>query len=297
MEERRQRLARRAMMRKINKPLVNKHPGPEGGRYSYHNRICGLPLETLKKMLDRYKPNLRSRFPEKHLKLECLDHPISTSEAIELLRSEFNKYLNQRVDIASKAKLRLDGRCFEGLKDMKNSNYKNDMEKKETQVTGQPSPNHSELKDVIQISRKEAFTHISFKQLEKQYRLNWHFSQERGALTEKNSKRKKISMEDTAVAFDSRRNIKVDHKFDSEKKEGLLRQPLKKLITSIQNKAVIHIFIPDKDIQQISNKMNSVPKHIKNVIHIYITITSIEGFHHNLLFKIQYLRKRMIPNQ
>ena len=110
-EERRLRLERRKLIRKINQPLLNKTQHQGGGRHhqSYHNRVCQLPLITLKRMLRRYQPKLASRFTKNNWQQESVFDLISTSEAIELLRSEFARYLsNQRDLLSGKGPLNLE---------------------------------------------------------------------------------------------------------------------------------------------------------------------------------------------
>ena len=189
-EERQLRLRRRAMMRKINKPLSNPRPGLSSSSHSSHERVCRLPLETLKKMLVKYRPKLASRFEAVKSKPGYSDY-FEESDVTELLRSEFARYILNKIKETSLG-LSLEGKCFE--------NFRKCQERKEKDTGKQPitegSFKSSDFNGIISVSRKETFTKVSFKQLEKQYRLKWRYSKSRGILEEKYRRRRKGIVED-----------------------------------------------------------------------------------------------------
>ena len=184
-EERLRRLRRRAMMRKINKPLSNPRPGLGSSSHSSHQRVCHLPLETLKKMLVKYRPKLASRFEAVRSGPGYSDY-LEENDVTEILRSEFARYILKRIKETS-GELSLEGKCFE--------NFKKCQERKEKDTERQPRTDgpskSSDLNGIISVSRKETFTKVSFKQLEKQYRLKWRYSKSRGVLEEKFQRRRK----------------------------------------------------------------------------------------------------------
>ena len=190
-EERLRRLRRRAMMRKINKPLSNPRPGLGSSSHSSHQRVCHLPLETLKKMLVKYRPKLAARFEAVRSGPGYSDY-LEENDVTEILRSEFARYILKRIKETS-GELSLEGKCFE--------NFKKCQERKEKDTERQPRTDgpskSSDLNGIISVSRKETFTKVSFKHLEKQYRLKWRYSKSRGVLEEKFQRRRKGIVEDS----------------------------------------------------------------------------------------------------
>ena len=260
-EERIRRLKARSLIRKINKPLTNRRPGRRGRRHSYHNRICQLPLETIKKRLRKYQPDLRSRFSVVTNTQECVDHPISTCEATELLRSEFVRYLQNKLNSANKSQLTLEGKCFETLK----KSEKKKEKETSNNLRAEPPCRTADLTEIICVSRKETFSKISFLQLKKQYRLKW--SKSRGVLEVKNPIRKKSRSGETADEYEIQN--KEDRMNNIKAKQLRIGNKIKNdTRTLMESKAVIHIYLPSRD-YQVQHKRNYFHKRSKNVISYY----------------------------
>ena len=126
IEERRRKLEQRRLMRKINKPLINSVPKPLGSYNTYHDQVCQLPLEQLKKGLKRYQPVLDLRFSnvvnsnalEKELK--------STCQVLTMLKSSFSAFL--KIELRKKEKLAhlyVKGKCLISPKESKDGLEKN----------------------------------------------------------------------------------------------------------------------------------------------------------------------------
>ena len=297
-EERRLRLERRKLIRKINQPLLNKTPTP-GGQQSSHNRVCQLPLLTLKRMLRKYQPKLGSRFSKNTRQLEPFFDIISPSDAIELLRSEFERYLNiQRDLVVAKGPLNLEGKCFETLKIPEKIKKNEKTPPKDENIV--PSYNIEELTEVIAVSRKETFTKISFQELLKEERLKLRSNISKSQQRVHAKKIRKKMPEETTADYDifypnSRKNKRILQSFETtvntasnsrvkeanlppkkkEKKEKENGKPMKNITrnttrTPIKHKAVIHIFIPNLENNNFFNKKKTVQSRIKNV-NTYIT--------------------------
>ena len=281
-EERRLRLERRKLIRKINQPLLNKAPHQGGGRHhqSSHNRVCQLPLITLKRMLRRYQPKFGSRFSKNNRQQESFFDHISTSEAIELLRSEFAKYLsNQRDLVLGKGPLNLEGKCFETLKIPEKIKKEGNTPRQDVNIV--ESYNITELTEVITVSRKETFRKISFQELLKEERLK---------LRPNFSKSKRVREKEMRSEYDvfnpnSRKNKRIFQSFGktvntskgskfpwkkNEKNEIIKGKPIKNILrnitrTPIKNKAVVHIFIPKLENYDFLIKKKTLQRRIKNV--------------------------------
>ena len=103
IEERRKKLEQRRLMRKINKPLINQIPKLLGSYNTFHDKVCLVPLEQLKRSLKRYQPTLDLRFQNLE-NANILERKLkSTCKVITMLNSSFAKFL--KIEMRKKEKL------------------------------------------------------------------------------------------------------------------------------------------------------------------------------------------------
>ena len=271
-EERRLRLERRRLIRKINQPLLNKTPHPGGGgSQSSHSRVCQLPLLSLKRMLRKYQPKLDYRFSKNNRQLESFFAYISTSEALELLRTELAIYLNDQRNLAAKCPLNLQGKRFEALKIPKKVKENEKTPHKDEKI--KQSYKIEDINEIIAVSRKEAFPRISFQELLKEERQKL-----RGNISKSQrihlKRRRKISLKGSTADHDiffpnSRQNgRKFPQKENENKKVKSAKNfPRNIMRIPVKNKAVIHIFIPKLENLFVKSKLRNVS--VPQIFNVY----------------------------
>ena len=184
--------------RPISRPLANQlaprltkvtlEETAEDGR-SCHDRVCTLPLLTLKRRLEKVE---RVLLAEGALRqgLKRKDFRESTSRiAVQKMAIGFNAYLAEIQEKADEGMLEVQGEALIRAEEERfDSLVKRNREIKEEQDEGS-------IEEVLNVGRKRVYGKVVPKALADQYRFQWKFMKTKGTLRFKSRQRKRFRME------------------------------------------------------------------------------------------------------
>lgn len=257
-EERRRRIEARKKIRKIFKPLINSIPtDPILTSRSAHDRVCFLPLEKLKSKLAKYKENPPtilfqkddSQFDQELDKVEIL----TTSEAVFLLKSTFDSYLNEEVfKSLMSVSLNIEGeQMFEEKYEKKMTKSAEDKREKEIIV-------ELPLETVLNVTPKK--TSVKLENM----MLKWKFDKKEGTIQPKPI-----------------RNYKGHHTVKTkEKAETLASRVWKRIKRSKSSKEIIHVHIRGLDKEPDDEQNLLKTKHKMRLVEKNKKFNQLKKLHH-----------------